>query len=177
MTQQPRPSDPVQAAKAAYEAQEKQASKALEELVSSQGFAEGLAMVTSNVAAMARIGSVGLDQVVRMTRLAGRSDIARLGRQLARTEDKLEQVLQVVELLEAELALVRAERDAAKAELAGQTGQPGQPDQADVSDDSDEAPARPARRTPRNGRAVANSKPRVARSASAAVADGAKSDG
>lgn len=165
MTQQPRPSDPVQAAKAAYEAQEKQASKALEELVSSQGFAEGLAMVTSNVAAMARIGSVGLDQVVRMTRLAGRSDIARLGRQLARTEDKLEQVLQVVELLEAELALVRAERDAAKAELAGQ------------SDESDEAPARPARRTARNGRAVANSKPRVARSASAAVADGAKNDG
>lgn len=168
MTQQPRPSDPVQAAKAAYETQEKQASKALEELVSSQGFAEGLAMVTSNVAAMARIGSVGLDQVVRMSRLAGRSDIARLGRQLARTEDKLEQVLQVVELLEAELALVRAERDAAKAELAGQS---------DGSDESDEAPARPARRTARNGRAVANSKPRVARSASAAVADGAKSDG
>lgn len=168
MTQQPRPSDPVQAAKAAYETQEKQASKALEELVSSQGFAEGLAMVTSNVAAMARIGSVGLDQVVRMTSLAGRSDIARLGRQLARTEDKLEQVLQVVELLEAELALVRAERDAAKAELAGQS---------DGSDESDEAPARPARRTARNGRAVANSKPRVARSASAAVADGAKNDG
>ena len=168
MTQQPRPSDPLKAAKAAYETQEKQASKTLEELVSSQGFAEGLAMVTSNVAAMARMSSVGLDQVVRMTRLAGRSDIARLGRQLARTEDKLEQVLQVVESLEAELAVVRAERDAAKAELAGRSGQ---------SEESDEAPARPARRTARNGRAVANSKPRVARSASAAVADGAKSDG
>ena len=116
MTQQPRSNDPLQQAKAAYEEREKQASKAIEELVSSHGFAEGLAMLTSNVAALTRMGNIGVDQLVRMTRLAGRADITRLGRQLARTEDKLEQVLQVVESLEAELAVVRAERDAAKAE-------------------------------------------------------------
>ena len=57
---------------------------------------------------------IGLDQMVRMTRLAGRTDISRLGTQLARTEDKLEHVLQVVEQLESELQATRAERDEAR---------------------------------------------------------------
>jgi hypothetical protein len=48
--------------------------------------------------------------MVRNMRLAGRADIARLGRQLARTEDKLETVLQEVERLQDEL---RAERERA----------------------------------------------------------------
>ena len=76
MTQQPRSNDPLQQAKAAYEEREKQASKAIEELVSSHGFAEGLAMLTSNVAALTRMGNIGVDQLVRMTRLAGRADQA-----------------------------------------------------------------------------------------------------
>jgi BMFP domain-containing protein YqiC len=39
---------------------------------------------------------------VRNLRLAGRADIDRLGRQLARTEDKLELLLQEIEALRAE---------------------------------------------------------------------------
>jgi hypothetical protein len=42
------------------------------------------------------------DLIVRNLRLAGRADIDRLGRQLARTEDKLELVLQEIEALRAE---------------------------------------------------------------------------
>ena len=44
------------------------------------------------------------DLVWRNLRLAGRADIIRLARQLHRTEDKLERVLQEVEELRDELA-------------------------------------------------------------------------
>ena len=44
------------------------------------------------------------DLVVRNLRLAGRQDVTSLARQLARTEDKLEQVLQEVERLQEQLA-------------------------------------------------------------------------
>lgn len=165
MTQQPRSNDPVQQAKAAYEEQEKVASKNLEQIVSTQGFAESLALITSNIAALSRMGNTGIDQLVRMSRLAGRTDITRLGRQLARTEDKLEQVLQVVEQLEAELAVTQAERDAARDALG------------DGADATSSSRAGRSRNRSGNGRAVANSRPRVARSASAAVdaSDDAKS--
>ena len=53
--------------------------------------------------ALTRIGNETMDMVVRNLRVAGRQDIARLGRQLARTEDKLETVLQEVERLQDEL--------------------------------------------------------------------------
>ncbi|MDO5712683.1 MAG: hypothetical protein Q4P32_13235 [Micrococcales bacterium] len=119
MTQQPQPiSDPAKQAREAYAQSEKAASKTLENLVSSQSFAESLALFTSNAVALSRMAQIGLDQVVRMTRLAGRTDITRLGTQLARTEDKLEHVLQVVELLESELQETRSERDQAR-EAAG----------------------------------------------------------
>jgi hypothetical protein len=68
------------------------------------------AMATENVVALAKIGADVGDLMVRNMRLAGRADIARLGRQLARTEDKLETVLQEVERLQDEL---RAERERA----------------------------------------------------------------
>jgi hypothetical protein len=42
--------------------------------------------------------------VLRNLRLAGRADVTRLARQLHRTEDKLERLLQEVEELHAELA-------------------------------------------------------------------------
>ncbi|WP_313566853.1 hypothetical protein [Mobilicoccus sp.] len=99
----------------AYDKSEKQMSRAADQLVTSQGFAEALAMVTSNVVAMSRIASIGMDQVVRATRFAGQRDLARLGFQLNRTEDKLERVLQAVEQLEDELARTRQERDEALA--------------------------------------------------------------
>ncbi|MDO5627458.1 MAG: hypothetical protein Q4G43_03960 [Mobilicoccus sp.] len=106
---------PSQQMRTAYEKSEKQLSRAAEELVSSQGFAESLAMLTSNAVALTRVVNIGLDQMVRATRFAGQRDIVRLGRQLNRTEDKLEQVLQIVEQLEDELAATRAERDEARA--------------------------------------------------------------
>ena len=43
-----------------------------------------------------------MDLIVRNLRLAGRADIDRLGRQLARTEDKLELLLQEIEELRVE---------------------------------------------------------------------------
>ena len=99
----------------AYDKSERQMSRSADDLVASQGFAEALAMLTSNAVAMSRIVSIGMDQVVRATRFAGQRDLMRLGHQLNRTEDKLERVLQVVEDLEDELARTRAERDEARA--------------------------------------------------------------
>ena len=79
-----------------------------ERLVQRNAFGELLAMATENVVALAKIGADVGDLAVRNLRLAGRRDIARLGQQLARTEDKLETVLQEVERLQDEL---RAERE------------------------------------------------------------------
>jgi hypothetical protein len=55
--------------------------------------------VTENVLALTKMGNVAAELVVRNLRLAGRRDITGLARQLARTEDKLELVLQEVERL------------------------------------------------------------------------------
>jgi hypothetical protein len=44
-----------------------------------------------------------MDLIVRNMRIAGRRDVTNLGRQLARTEDKLELVLQEVERLREEV--------------------------------------------------------------------------
>ena len=79
-----------------------------ERLVQRDAFGELLAMATENVVALAKIGADVGDLAVRNLRLAGRRDVARLGQQLARTEDKLETVLQEVERLQDEL---RAERE------------------------------------------------------------------
>ena len=100
-------------ARSAYEESEKRVANSMEEIVSGQGFAEGLSLLTSNLVALSRVATIGLDQVVRATRFAGRVDVTRLGRQIGRTEDKLEQVLQVVERLEEELAEERAKRECA----------------------------------------------------------------
>jgi hypothetical protein len=62
-----------------------------------------MALSAENVAALARIGSDAADLALRNLRLAGRADITRLARQLHRTEDKLERVLQEVEQLRDEL--------------------------------------------------------------------------
>lgn len=72
----------------------------MERVVTSEGFAELLARAVENVIALHRIASGVLDLVVRNLRLAGRQDVARLGRQVGRAEDKLERVLQEVETLQ-----------------------------------------------------------------------------
>lgn len=79
---------------------EKRTAQAIEQLVHTNSFGELLARVTENVMGVTKIGFDVLDLTVRNLRLAGRSDLIRLGRQLARNEDKLERVLQEVETLQ-----------------------------------------------------------------------------
>lgn len=86
-----------------YEDAEKQTANATEQLVQSNAFGELLARSTENVMGLTKIGFDTFDLVVRNLRLAGRRDVVQLGRQLARTEDKLERVLQEVEKLRDEL--------------------------------------------------------------------------
>src|SRR3954452_5690303 len=79
---------------------EKETAAAIEQLVHRDSFGELLARVTENVMGLTRIGFDVLDLTVRNLRLAGRADLTRLGRQLARNEEKLERVLQEVERLQ-----------------------------------------------------------------------------
>jgi|AntDryMetagUQ889_1029465.scaffolds.fasta_scaffold08993_1 hypothetical protein len=103
---------PTQGAKRLYEQAESQTAEAMEQLVGREGFGELLGRVTENAMALTRVGQGMLDMGVRNLRVAGREDVVRLARQLARTEDKLERVLQEVERLEQKL-------DAQTSELGG----------------------------------------------------------
>ena len=94
---------PEEEARRLYEEAESRVAKAAERVVSRESFGEVLAMATENVVALTRIGFEAMDLVWSNLRLAGRRDITRLARQLARTEDKLEQVLQEVERLREQL--------------------------------------------------------------------------
>jgi hypothetical protein len=95
--------------RALYEQAESQTAKAFEELVAKPSFGQLLAWSAENVAALTRIGSDVADLVLRNLRVAGRADVVRLARQLHRTEDKLERVLQEIEELRDELARTRSE--------------------------------------------------------------------
>jgi hypothetical protein len=79
---------------------EGQTAEAMEEFVAGEGFTEILTRVTENVVAMSKIRSDVGDLLLRNLRVAGQADINRLARQLSRTEDKLELLLQAVERLE-----------------------------------------------------------------------------
>jgi hypothetical protein len=87
-----------------YEDTESRTAKSFEELASRPSFGALLARSAENVAAMTRISYDIADLVLRNLRLAGRADITRLARQLHRTEDKLERLLQEVEAIRDELA-------------------------------------------------------------------------
>ncbi|MGW1006048.1 hypothetical protein [Streptomyces sp. NPDC002520] len=95
-----------------YESMEQQAAEATEHLVTGSNFAELLGLSAGNFAALTRISTETCDLVLRNMRLAGRADMTRLGRQLARTEDKLERVLQEVEDLRDELGGRPADEEA-----------------------------------------------------------------
>jgi hypothetical protein len=82
------------------EAMEGETAAAMEQFVGGEGFSELLVRLTENAVAVSRVWVDVWDLMVRNMRLAGRSDIDRLARQLMRTEDKLELVLQAVERLE-----------------------------------------------------------------------------
>jgi len=97
------PPTPEQEVRRLYEEAETRVARAAERVVSRDSFGELLAMVTENAVAITRIGNEAMDLVLRNLRVAGRSDINRLTRALGRTEDKLEQVLQEVEELRAEV--------------------------------------------------------------------------
>jgi hypothetical protein len=97
------PPTPDQEVRRLYEEAETRVARAAERVVSRDSFGELLAMVTENAVALTRIGNETMDLVLRNLRVASRQDINRLTRALGRTEDKLEQVLQEVEELRAEL--------------------------------------------------------------------------
>ena len=96
--------DPTEEARRLYEDAEKRTAAAMEGLVKRDAFGELLARTTENLLALTRIGNDAAELVVRNLRLAGRRDVTSLGRQLARTEDKLEQVLQEIERLQEQVA-------------------------------------------------------------------------
>ena len=91
-----------------YEEAESSTAKAWEDVVRRDSFGEVLARLTENVMGMTRISNDAFDLLVRNLRIAGRRDITRLATQLARTEDKLELVLQEGEALRSEVAAGRA---------------------------------------------------------------------
>ena len=103
--------DPTEDVRRLYEDAEKRTADAMEQLVKRDAFGELLARATENILALTRMGNDVADLVVRNLRLAGRRDVTSLGRQLARTEDKLEQVLQEIERLQEQIA--DAERSSA----------------------------------------------------------------
>lgn len=96
--------DAEAAARRLYESAEAQTASAMEQLVALPSFGRLMALAAGNVAAITRLGSDAFDLVLRNVRVAGRADITRLARQLQRTEDKLERVLQEVEALRDERA-------------------------------------------------------------------------
>jgi hypothetical protein len=75
-------------------------AEGFERLVAGEGFAELLVGMTENTVAIWRMNADTWDLWWRALRLPARPDIDRLARQLARTEDKLELVLQAVERLQ-----------------------------------------------------------------------------
>jgi hypothetical protein len=92
----PSPADEVQRL---YNEAETQMARAMEDLVSRDSFGSLLVRMTENVMGVTQIATGAIDLVVRNLRIAGRPDVTRLARQIARTEDKLELVLQEVEQL------------------------------------------------------------------------------
>jgi hypothetical protein len=98
----PSVSDPSEDVARMFRASEAAVAALTEQTVQRDAFGQVLTWTVENVMALTKIAFDVSDAVVRNLRLAGRADINRLGRQLARTEDKLELLLQEVEALRAE---------------------------------------------------------------------------
>jgi uncharacterized protein YlxW (UPF0749 family) len=103
---------PEEQVRTLLEEAESGAAKAFEQLVGKPSFGRLLALSAENASALTRMSFDAVDLVWRNLRLAGRADVVRLSRQLHRTEDKLERVLQEVENLRDELARERDEERA-----------------------------------------------------------------
>jgi hypothetical protein len=102
-----------------YEEAESQTARAWEGVVHRDAFGELLARMTENAMSVMRLSNDAFDLVIRNMRIAGRGDITKLAGQLARTEDKLEMVLQEVEHLQEELRAERADRQPTNGRRAG----------------------------------------------------------
>jgi hypothetical protein len=118
---------PAEETRRLYDEAESRTARAFEQLVARDSFGELLARATENVVGITKITTDIFDLILRNLRLAGRQDITRLSRQLARTEDKLEQLLQEVERLQdsktgGRSAPVLAEGADAVARSAGRSG-------------------------------------------------------
>jgi len=96
---------PAEETKRLYEEAETRTARAFENLVSRDSFGELLARMTENTVALTKIWTDIFDFALRNLRLAGRQDITRLARQLGRTEDKIEMLLQEVERLQDRLGV------------------------------------------------------------------------
>jgi hypothetical protein len=96
---------PEDEARRLYQEAETRTARAFEHAVSRDSFGELLARMTENTVAVTRIWTDIFDLVLRNLRLAGRQDITRLARQLGRTEDKIEMLLQEVERLQDRLGV------------------------------------------------------------------------
>jgi hypothetical protein len=94
---------PTQQVQELYEQAEGELAKALEGMVARDSFGVLLAKMTENVVAVSKIVSDAADLALRNLRIAGRQDVVRLSRQLNRSEDKLERLLQEVELMQERL--------------------------------------------------------------------------
>ncbi|MFZ0159863.1 MAG: hypothetical protein WAL50_12605 [Kineosporiaceae bacterium] len=99
------PTDPMASAYAAYEQLESRLSTAMDQLVATNGFAELFTTSATTMMALSRMVNGAIDRAARSTRLAARQDVTSLARQLARTEDKLERLLQAVEGIQDQLDL------------------------------------------------------------------------
>jgi hypothetical protein len=99
------PASPLNQLFALYEKAEARAAVLAEQAVGSNVFAELLATTATNAMALAGVANAVVDRGVRLTRVAARADVTGLARQLARTEDKLERLLQEVHELSERLAV------------------------------------------------------------------------
>jgi uncharacterized coiled-coil protein SlyX len=105
-----RPPTPQEQVRRLYEEAESRTAQAFEEVVGRESFGQLLARITDNAMALTRVSTTLFDLALRNLRLAGRSDVVELAKQLGRTEDKLELVLQEVERLQQQLAEAEAGR-------------------------------------------------------------------
>jgi hypothetical protein len=119
------PPTPAEQVARLYEQAETQAAKAGESVVGSGGFASLLGQLAENTAAMTKLVSDAMDLAWRNLRVAGRRDIVRLSRQLGRTDDKLERVLQELEGLRDQLAASESERPTSRQNSRTERAGPG----------------------------------------------------
>jgi hypothetical protein len=94
-----------------YEDAEARMAQAVEKIVARPSFGLLLAQVSENLIALTKIASDSADLALSNLRIAGRRDVVRLERQLGRSEDKLEILLQELESLRDELAESRLPAD------------------------------------------------------------------